>query len=149
MSDADTRAAAANTPLPTFDSTPFTQPPPLADARVAIVTTAALHTPDQATILRDDHTFRVLEDGDELLLGHTSPNFDRTGWLYDPNVVMPLDRLREFAADGTIRSVAPRQISFAGNQRPGSLTTIRLDSGPAAAKLLREDGVDVVLLTPV
>jgi hypothetical protein len=30
-----------------------------------------------------------------------------------------------------------------------TLSTIKLDSGPAAAALLREDGVDVVLLTPV
>jgi hypothetical protein len=29
------------------------------------------------------------------------------------------------------------------------LSTLRLDSGPAAAQLLLEDGVDVVLLTPV
>ena len=29
------------------------------------------------------------------------------------------------------------------------MSSIRMDSGPAAAKLLRDDGVDVVLLTPV
>jgi hypothetical protein len=29
------------------------------------------------------------------------------------------------------------------------VSTVRLDSGPAAAAALRQDGVDVVILTPV
>ena len=53
------------------------------------------------------------------------------------------------AADGAIGSVGPRHLSFAGNQEPGTLSTIVLDAGPAAAAMLREDGVDVALLTPV
>lgn len=149
MSDREIRDAAANSPVPTFASTPFTQPVPLAEARVAIVTTAGLHAPDQPSMRRGDHSFRVFDDGEELLLGHTSPNFDRTGWLFDPNVVMPLDRLHELDAEGEIGSVAGRHISFVGNLPGEALTTVTLDSGPAAAKLLREDGVDVVLLTPV
>ena len=65
-------------------------------------------------------------------------------------MVFPLDRLHELAAEGVIGSVAPRHLAFVGNNHHDeTLTTIRLDSGPAAAALLREDGVDVVLLTPV
>jgi D-proline reductase (dithiol) PrdB len=70
-----------------------------------------------------------------------------TGFAVDVNVVFPVDRLEELAAAGRIGRVAPRHLAFAGNQF--ELTQIRLDSGPAAAKLLRDDGVDVVLLTPV
>jgi D-proline reductase (dithiol) PrdB len=66
----------------------------------------------------------------------------------DLNVVYPIDRLQELAARGVIGGVAPRHISFAGNQ-PDDVATIRLDSGPAAAAALRLDGVDVVILTPV
>jgi hypothetical protein len=36
-----------------------------------------------------------------------------------------------------------------GAQPNHELATMRLDRGPRAAALLREDGVDVVLLTPV
>jgi hypothetical protein len=36
-----------------------------------------------------------------------------------------------------------------GAQTDGTFSTILLDSGPAAARVLLEDGVDVVLLTPV
>ena len=96
-----------------------------------------------------DASFRVLTAGSDLALGHESPNFDRSGWLADTNVIFPLDRLAELACDGVIGSVAPRHLAFAGNQQDATLATIGLDSGPAAARLLREDGVDVVLLTPV
>ena len=47
-----------------------------------------------------------------------------------------------------IGSLANYNYSFAGNQ-PDTVSELRLDSGPACAKKLVEDGVDVVLLTPV
>ena len=75
--------------------------------------------------------------------------FDRTGWIVDSNIVIPLDRLDEMAAEGKIGSVAKTHISFMGAQPDHTLETIRLDTGPAAAKILLEDEVDVVLLTPV
>lgn len=98
---------------------------------------------------RGDQTFRVLPAEDrDVRLGHQSANFDRTGYLLDVNVVYPVDRLAEMRDDGTLGSLGPRNLSFMGAQT-GTLETIRLDSGPAAAALLRDDGVDVVLLTPV
>ena len=53
------------------------------------------------------------------------------------------------ATEGRIGSVAKTHISFMGAQPDHTLETIRLDTGPAAAKILLEDEVDVVLLTPV
>jgi D-proline reductase (dithiol) PrdB len=85
----------------------------------------------------------------DLRLAHASSNFDRSGFVADLNVVYPIDRLHEMAADGRIGSVASRHLSFMGAQPDHVLETLRLDTGPAAAQLLREDGVDVVLLTPV
>ena len=135
--------------MPVFADPAFTTPPPLARATVAILTTAALHRPDDDPFTRGDTTFRTLDRLDrELRLGHWSLNFDRSGFAADMNVVYPIDRLEELAAVGTIGAVAPHHLSFAGAQ-PDSLTAIRLDSGPAAARRLRDDGVDVVLLTPV
>jgi len=136
-------------PVPDLGSPAFVRPPALAEACVGIVTTAAVHVAGEARPRGGDASFRVVTDAGELQLGHESPNFDRSGWLYDPNVVFPVDRLRELAEGGTIGAVASHHLSFAGNQQPETLRTIELDSGPAAAKLLREHGVDVVLLTPV
>lgn len=150
MSDQPMRDFAANTPMPDMGEVPWTPlPKPLAECRVAIVTTAALHTAGDEGFDPDDTSFRVLAaDRRDLQLGHWSPNFDRSGFVADLNVVYPADRLDELAAEGTIGSVAPRHFAFAGNQED-TLTGIRLDSGPAVAELLRDDGVDVVLLTPV
>ena len=67
----------------------------------------------------------------------------------DKNVVFPIDRLDEMAEEGVIGSVADTHVSFMGAQPDHTLETIRIDSGPAAAQILREDNVDVILLTPI
>jgi D-proline reductase (dithiol) PrdB len=149
MSDTPMRDYAGNTPMPDMGPTPWTTPKPLAESRVAIVTTAALHVIGDEGFENDDTSFRVIpRERRDLALGHWSPNFDRAGFAADLDVVFPIDRLEELAADGVIGSVAPRHLAFAGNQED-TLTSIRLDSGPRAAGLLQEDAVDVVLLTPV
>jgi D-proline reductase (dithiol) PrdB len=143
------RALVNDIPVPEFDKTPFTTPPPLSQAKVAIVTTAALRRPDDATWARGDESFRVLPDAARnLTVSHASPNWDRSGLAADLNVAYPVDRLHELADEGAIGSVAPNHIAFHGVIE-GNLSTIRLDTGPAAARRLRDDGVDVVLLTPV
>jgi D-proline reductase (dithiol) PrdB len=81
-------------------------------------------------------------------MGHWSPNFDHSGFQLDLNVVYPIDRLEELAADGIIGDVAPRHFAFAGNQ-PSTVSELRIDSGPACAQEMLADGVDVVILTPV
>ncbi len=147
--DGAIRDLGASLPVPEFDPPTLVQPPPLAEATVAIVTSAALHPPGGDAFTAADTSYRLLDRAQrKLVLGHWSPNFDRTGIAIDLNVVYPIDRLEELAASGTIGAVAPRHVSFAGNQ-PDDVATVRLDSGPAAAAALAADGVDVVLLTPV
>jgi D-proline reductase (dithiol) PrdB len=143
------RMVIAKIAVPVFDGTPFVRPKPLSDATVAIVTSAALHDPDEERFVAGDTSYRVIKsDQRNLVLGHWSPNFDRTGIAIDLNVVFPIDRLDELALDGVIGAVAPHHYSFAGNQ-PDDVATVRLDSGPAVAAALLADGVDVVVLTPV
>lgn len=149
MSDALIRERTADTPAPEFDTTPFTTPPPLNEATVAIVTTMGLKRPGEEAWKPQDPSFRSFDASErDLMLGHLSPNFDRTGIAVDLNVAYPVDRLVELAAEGVIGAVAPRHLSFMGAQDE-NMTSIRLDSGPAAAKQLKDDGVQVVLLTPV
>lgn len=150
MSDATVRARANDIPVYEFDTLAWTTPKPLAESRVAIVTTAGLRT-DTATLWsQSDEGFTVLPHGNtDLSYAHFSPNFDRSGFNIDVNTVLPQDRLDEMAAAGTIGSVASQHISFMGAVKDHNLATMRLDTGPAAAQLLREDGVDTILLTPV
>ena len=149
MADELVRASVGEQPVPEFENPAFTVPPPLSEATVAIITTAGLRQDGDPSWGPADASFRVFDiDAEDLQLGHLSPNFDRSGFVADINVVYPIDRLKEMAADGVIGRVAPRHISFMGAQ-DGNMTTLRMDTAPAAAKLLKEDGVDVVLLTPV
>ena len=143
------REMGKNLPVPEFDTTPFTTPPALRHATVAIVTSAAIYCPDDERFSPADTGYRVIpSSARDLVMGHWSPNFDHTGFQMDINVVYPIDRLIELQEDGVIGRVAPRHFSFAGNQ-PDDVATIRLDSGPRAAEELKRDGVDVVILTPV
>lgn len=131
-----------------FDDVAFTSPKPLSESTVAILTSAALHHPEQPGFDPRDTSFRHLDPSRrDFKLGHWSQDVDQVGFGVDYNVVFPIDRLQELADDGTIGAVADVHLAYAGNQF--ELEGIRLDSGPEGAKVLHDAGVDVVLLTPV
>ncbi len=148
MADRDMKALTAEIETPVFETTAFATPPPLAEATVAIVTSASLHHPEQADFAPVDTGYRIL-DGHrrDYVTGHWSPNFDAVGFAYDINTVFPVDRLDELAERGVIGRVSDHHLAYAGNQF--DLAGVRMDSGPAGGKGLKEQGVDVVLLTPV
>ena len=150
MSDEQLRTTLGGLKSFAVDDVPWTTSKPLHESRVALVTTAGLRVENNADWNAGDQGFtQIPHDAENLTLAHYSPNFDRVGWVLDKNVVFPIDRLNELAEDGIIGSVANTHISFMGAQPDHTLETIRLDSGPAAAKLLKDDEVDLVLLTPV
>lgn len=146
--DAHHRAELGSLAAPVFDTIAVAAPP-LAECRVAIVTTAGLKPSGEVTYWQvGDSSFTVLDGADRgVQLSHASANFDRVGFAADLNVVYPVDRLRELADGGVIGSVSSVHLSFMGAQM--EMETIRFDTGPAAAKVLLDDGVDVVVLTPV
>ena len=148
MADSDVKAMTANLDGVEFEETAFTTPVPLNEAKVAIVTSASLHHPEDEDFSPTDTGYRDLKSQHrDYVMGHWRPNFDATGFALDINTVFPIDRLDELAAQGTIGSVADEHLAYAGNQF--DLSAIRMDSGPAGAKFLKEQDVDVVLLTPV
>ena len=148
MPDSEIKALTADLDGVKFDETAFTVPVPLTEAKVAIVTSASLHHPDDEDFSPMDTGYRILRsEPRDYVMGHWSPNFDATGFALDINTVFPIDRLDELAAQGVIGSVAEEHLAYAGNQF--DLSAIRLDSGPSGAKFLKEQDVDVVLLTPV
>lgn len=149
MADEIIRANVGNMPVPEFDNPAFVTPPKLSEATVAIVTTAGLRQTGDPSWAPGDPSYRLFDtDAEDIRLGHVSPNFDRSGFAADINVVYPIDRLKEMAEEGVIAAVAPRHVAFLGAQA-GSMTAMRKDTVPAVAKLLKEDGVNVVLLTPI
>jgi D-proline reductase (dithiol) PrdB len=149
--DAHFRDIAGDIPTPEFADTPSVVAPPLSMAKVAIVTTAGLRTAGDVKLWQPtDSSFTVLpRSARDLQLAHFSPNFDRSGFAADLNVVYPIDRLEEMCEKGEIGAVADRHISFMGAQFDATFSTILIDTGPAAAQVLLDQDVDVVLLTPV
>ena len=124
-------------------------PKPLAESKIAIISTAGLHR-------RTDDPFKIgaidyrLLPGDidfaDVVVSHVSTNFDRSAFQQDPNVWFPLDRLREVAADGEIGSVSNWHYSFMGAQPNHEALAA---TGEEVGRLLAADEVDVALMVPV
>lgn len=136
-------------PLPSYAERPFSSGPPLAMRRVAIVTTAGLHRRDDQAFSLVDLSYRVIAEQTDLAtltMSHSSVHFDRTGFHEDVNVVLPLDRLRELEADGSIGSVAAFHYSLMGaGWEPEQIESTVGD----LVELLRADDVEAVCLVPV
>ena len=56
--DVAMRTLGDNFPVPTFDDPAWVIPKPLSEAKVAIVTSAAIHTSDDERFTQGDTTFR-------------------------------------------------------------------------------------------
>ena len=133
---------------PTYDDTPLLPGKPLGARRVAIISTAGLHKRGDRPFQPGDGSYRVIAaetPADQLVMSHISVNFDRTGFQEDWNVVFPLDRLNELAAEGTIGSVAATHYSFMGAAEPAQMEASARD----VAARLKADRVDAVILSPV
>lgn len=143
-----TRTSVASLACPSFETAPFVQGPPLAQRRVAIVTSSAM-------IQRGDKPFAVgsgecraipsSANPANLLISHVSINFDRAGFYRDINVVYPIDRLRELADKGDIGSVAATHFTVMGSTDPAAMEA----AADQMAAALLADKVDAVVLTPV
>jgi len=133
---------------PPFEETPWVEAPKLADARVAIVTTAAIHRFDDRPFTGHEGDYRVIPgdiDYKNLAMSHSSTNFDRSGYQQDPNVCFPMELLRSMADSGELGSVGNWHYSFMGSTAPQRME-------PAAkevSQLLLGDDVNLVLLIPI
>ena len=104
-----------NLPCPTFDTQPWAEGSPISERRVAVISTAGLQRRDDRPYSRGDEDYRCFRwdtPPDEINMSHISVNFDRSGFQQDFNVVFPVERLKEMAADGEIGSVTDFAYSF-------------------------------------
>ncbi len=127
---------------------------PLSECRLALVSSAGFILPEQVpfdgSIRGGDPSFREIPadvDVRTLINTHRSETFDHGGMLEDPNLVFPVNRVRELVRNGRIGSVNRRHLSFMGSiTAPGRFVR---ETVPAAARRLADDRVDVALLVPV
>ena len=72
-----------------------------------------------------------------------------TGYIErDLNVALPLDRVRELAAEGVVGALADSHYSIMGYQGNDS-STLENQSAPEIAAAMRSEEVDLALLAPV
>ena len=130
---------------------------PLADCRVALLSSAALAHKDDKPFDQEgerrnpwwgDPSYRILPatiapEDVRIYHLHVRPDHARA----DLNVILPLDRLRELAAAGVIGDVAPTHYSIMGYILDE--TELLRDTVPAIVARLRAEEVDVLLLAPV
>ena len=125
----------------------------LSDSTVAIVTTAGLHLRDDKPFNRDhpggESTYRIIpsdSDTADIVQSHVSIGFDRTAIYRDINITFPIDRMRELVEQGEIGALAPNNYSFMGALR--DCTIVAEQTGPEVAQRLKDEGVNLVFLTP-
>ena len=132
---------------PDINTNAWQSGPPLAERRVALISSAGLRRRGDRPFLVGAEDYRVLplDKRDEVVQDHISGGHDRTGYLEDLNTIFPLDRLTELANAREIASVAHYHYSFMG-------ATDAHEFEPAVrrlAGLLRADQVNAVVLCPV
>jgi hypothetical protein len=133
--------------------------PRLADARIALVTSAGLYLKDEQPPFDADRerreptwgdpTHRVLPAGvTTAVVGMTHLHVNNDDILADHNVALPTDVLEQLAAEGVIAGQTAHHYSVMGYQQAG-VEVWRGETAPAIASQLRDDGADGVVLAPV
>jgi D-proline reductase (dithiol) PrdB len=126
--------------------TPVTTP--LSDMSVAIVSSTGIYLADQHEPFNDngDDSYRVLPaDFDVANVRFKHGHYDTSEAEKDVNVVFPIERLREFAANGVIRAVSNKHISFKGFSM--DLKRQYEFLAPSIADELERSQADAVVLT--
>jgi D-proline reductase (dithiol) PrdB len=123
----------------------------LSEMTIAIVSTAGVHLKGQEPFnTAGDDTWRVVPGNAsiaDLMITHGAPeeHYDRTQANQDMNVIFPIDRLRELAAEGFIGAVSEKHLTLMGYSL--RLQKYYNETAPAVAKEIERSPVDAVLLT--
>lgn len=126
---------------------------PLSDCTLAVVTTCGVHHTEQKPFdMQDsegDPSFRAINGatiGSDYRITHDY--YDHSDAEKDLNIVLPLDRLQELQQEGIIGRLASTHYSFMGHIDGRHIATLIEQTAKQVVAKLRQDEVDVVLLTP-
>ena len=141
-----TREAFEELEMPSLPDKPWTAPAAAAERRVAVVSSAGLSRRGDKPFFWSARDYRAFSAGDKnLVMTHIAVDYDRTAWQQDLNAILPVDRLREMAADGEIGGVAETHYSFMGATDPLEYEAAVRE----VAARMKGEGVNTVLLAPV
>jgi len=121
--------------------------------RLALVTTGGAHLRSQPAFDLDlpdgDATWRALPSdaaASDLAIAHEG--YDTRDAKADPNVVAPLDRLRELRDAGRIGSLVAEHVGLMGHIEDGLLDELQQRTVPEVVAHLKAQGAEAVLLAP-
>jgi D-proline reductase (dithiol) PrdB len=113
----------------------------------ALVTTAGVHLRDQEPFdLAGDNSWRLIPgDVETGQLMVTHEHYDHRDADEDINVVFPIDRLRELAAEGIIGGVSDKHLGFMGYTQ--QFRDLYERAAPEMARIISRSKADGVVLT--
>ena len=119
----------------------------LGESMFALVTTAGVHLRDQEPYnLEGDNSWRLIPgDVETSQLMVTHEHYDHRDADEDINVVFPIDRLRELAAEGIIAGVGDKHLGFMGYSQ--NFRDLYERVAPEMAKIISRSKADGVVLT--
>jgi D-proline reductase (dithiol) PrdB len=122
---------------------------PLAESRLALLASGGVYVAGQVAFhWKDDLSFRIVaSDVDVADLRVTHFAYDLDDARSDPNVVFPIEPLRELVAEGRLGGLGPHAYTFMGGIYSSRRVRERL--APALADRVIADQVDLALLVPV
>jgi len=122
---------------------------PLERCKVGLIASGGIYAVGQIAFhFKDDFSYReIASDTPNNTLRATHFAYDLTDARRDPNVVFPLETLRQCQADGLIGGLAANTYTFMGGIY--SSRKVRDVLAPALADRVQRDEVDVVVLVPV
>lgn len=141
-----TNMVALDCPVPT--TLPWVTAKPLAESRIAILSSAALIKRGDAPFMPGTAELRELPasvPSGDILISHVSINFDRQGFQRDINTIYPIDRLRELAAEGIIGGVSDTHFTVMGSTDPKLME----EAADSIVARTRRDRIDAILMSPV
>jgi D-proline reductase (dithiol) PrdB len=129
----------------------------LEECRFALVSTAGIHDKEvepafdaereKREPMWGDPTYRrIPRDVQQGQIGASHLHINNRDLLADVNIVLPVHRFAELEAEGVIGSLAPTCYSFMGYQP--NTNEWRDRYAPEVARLMNDEAVDAVLLTP-
>ncbi len=119
------------------------------ESKVALIGTGGIYIKgEQEPFNTDgDTSYRVIPSStpaERLAISHT--HYDTTGADTDPNVVFPIDRLREMAAEGMIGSVADTAYGLMGYIVRDDVEVLLNETAPEIAGRIAAEGVDAAII---
>ena len=148
------RFITAYEPWESGEAVPWSPPQKsLSNCKLAMVTTSGIHHTEQEPFDMQD------SDGDPTCRAITAATigssyqithdyYDHSDAEKDLNIIFPLERLQELKQEGVIGQLADTHYSFMGHIDGRHIATLIGQTAQEVVKRLKQDLVDVVLLTP-